>query len=166
MPAARDGVVVVHTVDGKLFGLESTNGNERWRYERQVPTLTLRGSGSPILSGGAVVVGMAAVTVYGNWLRNYGPQDFDHVDVQSIAPDGKHYRRVVPSPRPQRIIEIEARMPAQRLPNDRRLLLQKALACRFPFARIEIAAQEGAVACIDSGQPCQGLLQRCTAHES
>ncbi|NNK34141.1 MAG: carbamate kinase, partial [Xanthomonadales bacterium] len=25
----------------------------------------------------------------------------------SIAPDGKHYRRVVPSPRPQRIIEIE-----------------------------------------------------------
>ena len=58
-PAAANGVVVVHTVDGKLFGLESTNGNERWRYEREVPTLTLRGSGSPILSGGAVVVGMA-----------------------------------------------------------------------------------------------------------
>ncbi len=57
-PAAEAGVVVVHTVDGKLFGLESTNGNERWRYERQVPTLTLRGSGSPVLSGGAVVVGM------------------------------------------------------------------------------------------------------------
>jgi hypothetical protein len=38
---------------------------------------------------GTVVVGMAAVTVYGNWLRNYSPQDFDHVDVQSIAPDGK-----------------------------------------------------------------------------
>ena len=58
-PAAGDGVVVAHTVDGKLFGLESTNGNERWRYEREVPTLTLRGSGSPVLSGGAVVVGMA-----------------------------------------------------------------------------------------------------------
>ena len=43
-PAAANGVVVVHTVDGKLFGLESTNGNERWRYEREVPTLTLRGS--------------------------------------------------------------------------------------------------------------------------
>ena len=44
-----NGVVVVHTVDGKLFGLESTNGNERWLYEREVPVLTLRGSGSPVL---------------------------------------------------------------------------------------------------------------------
>jgi hypothetical protein len=38
---------------------------------------------------GTVVVSMAAVSVYGNWLRNYGPQDFDDVDVQSIAPDGE-----------------------------------------------------------------------------
>ena len=59
MPAAAEGVVVVHTVDGKLFGLESTNGNQRWMYERKVPVLTLRGSGSPVISGGAVFVGMA-----------------------------------------------------------------------------------------------------------
>ncbi|MGD8956860.1 MAG: outer membrane protein assembly factor BamB [Chromatiaceae bacterium] len=59
VPAVAGGTVVVHTVDGKLFGLEATVGNERWRYERQVPTLTLRGSGSPVVSGGAVYVGMA-----------------------------------------------------------------------------------------------------------
>ena len=59
VPAASDGVVIVHTVDGKLFGLEATNGNERWRYEREVPVLTLRGSGSPVISGGAAYVGMA-----------------------------------------------------------------------------------------------------------
>ena len=59
VPAAGNGVVVVHTGDGKLFGLESTNGNERWLYEREVPVLTLRGSGSPILSRGAAFVGMA-----------------------------------------------------------------------------------------------------------
>ena len=59
VPAASAGVVVVHTVDGKLFGLEATNGNERWRYEREVPVLTLRGSGSPVVSGGVVYVGMA-----------------------------------------------------------------------------------------------------------
>ncbi len=59
MPAAEEGVVVVHTIDGKLFGLEATNGNERWRYEREVPTLTLHGTGSPILSRGAAFVGMA-----------------------------------------------------------------------------------------------------------
>ena len=59
VPAASGGVVVAHTIDGKLFGLESTNGNERWVYEREVPVLTLRGSGSPVLSGGAAFVGMA-----------------------------------------------------------------------------------------------------------
>ncbi len=59
VPAAAQGVVVVHTVDGKLFGLESTNGNQRWMYERKVPVLTLRGSGSPVIAGGAAFVGMA-----------------------------------------------------------------------------------------------------------
>ena len=59
VPAIGDGVVVTHTVDGKIFGLESTNGDRRWQYEREVPVLTLRGSGSPVLSGGAAFVGMA-----------------------------------------------------------------------------------------------------------
>jgi len=59
VPAISGGVVVTHTVDGKLFGLESTNGDQRWQYEREVPVLTLRGSGSPVLSGGVAFVGMA-----------------------------------------------------------------------------------------------------------
>lgn len=59
VPAADRGIVLVHTIDGKLFGLEATNGNERWRYEREVPVLTLRGSGSPVISGGVAYVGMA-----------------------------------------------------------------------------------------------------------
>lgn len=59
VPAAAGGTVVVHTVDGKLFGLESTNGKERWRYEREVPVLTLRGNGSPVIDGGIAYVGMA-----------------------------------------------------------------------------------------------------------
>lgn len=59
VPAASNGTVIVHTVDGKLFGLEATNGNERWRYEREVPVLTLRGSGSPVISGGVAYLGMA-----------------------------------------------------------------------------------------------------------
>lgn len=59
IPQAANGVVVVHTIDGKLFGLEATNGNERWRYEREVPVLTLRGTGSPVLDGGAAFLGMS-----------------------------------------------------------------------------------------------------------
>lgn len=59
VPAAANGVVIVHTLDGKLFGLEGAGGGERWRYERSVPVLTLRGTSSPVLAGGAVYVGMA-----------------------------------------------------------------------------------------------------------
>jgi len=59
VPSAAYGVVVSHTVDGKLFGLEASNGEERWRYERQVPVLTLRGTGSPVISDRGVYVGMA-----------------------------------------------------------------------------------------------------------
>ena len=59
VPAVGSGVVIVHSVDGKLFGLEAASGNERWRYERAVPTLTLRGSGSPVLVDGSVYIGMA-----------------------------------------------------------------------------------------------------------
>ena len=59
VPAAAQGVVVVHTIDGKVFGLEAATGAERWRYEREVPVLTLRGTGSPVLSGGIAYVGMS-----------------------------------------------------------------------------------------------------------
>jgi len=59
VPRASNGVVVVRTNDGKLFGLEATNGNERWRYEREVPVLTLRGTGSPVVRGGAAYLGMS-----------------------------------------------------------------------------------------------------------
>lgn len=59
VPAVSDGIVVAHTLDGKLFGVEATNGNIRWRYEREVPTLTLRGASSPVIVDGIVYVGMA-----------------------------------------------------------------------------------------------------------
>lgn len=59
VPQAQAGVVVVKTADGKVFGLEVTNGNERWRYEREVPVLTLRGTGSPVVVGGVAYAGMA-----------------------------------------------------------------------------------------------------------
>lgn len=59
VPKVQAGVVVVQSADGKLFGLEVTNGNERWRYEREVPVLTLRGTGSPALVDGIAYAGMA-----------------------------------------------------------------------------------------------------------
>lgn len=59
VPAASYGVVVVHTADGSLFGLDTTTGEQRWRYDRKVPVLTLRGSGSPVISGSTVFAGLS-----------------------------------------------------------------------------------------------------------
>jgi outer membrane protein assembly factor BamB len=72
VPQAASGVVVVHTIDGKVFGLEATTGNERWRYEREVPVLTLRGSGSPVIDGGAVFLGMSGGKLVALRLDNGG----------------------------------------------------------------------------------------------
>ncbi|MGD2116974.1 MAG: outer membrane protein assembly factor BamB [Chromatiales bacterium] len=59
VPAIGLGVVAVHSNDGKLFGLDALTGKQRWLYSHQVPVLTLRGSGSPIVSGSNVICGFA-----------------------------------------------------------------------------------------------------------
>lgn len=58
-PAIAMGRVVVRTIDGKVDGLDALTGERKWRYERQIPVLTLRGTGSPVLSGDHVLCGMA-----------------------------------------------------------------------------------------------------------
>jgi outer membrane protein assembly factor BamB len=59
VPAIFNGTVIAHAVDGKLVGLEATTGEERWRYEREVPVLSLRGVGSPVIVDGVVYLGLA-----------------------------------------------------------------------------------------------------------
>jgi len=60
VPTAASGVVVVHTVDGKLWGLEATDGSSRWILDHQVPALSLRGIGSPVIDRGLVLGGFAS----------------------------------------------------------------------------------------------------------
>ncbi|MBT3308004.1 MAG: outer membrane protein assembly factor BamB [Gammaproteobacteria bacterium] len=58
-PAAEaSGIVVVRTADGKLSALNSENGSVLWSYEREVPVLTLRGTGSPLIVGDRVYAGL------------------------------------------------------------------------------------------------------------
>jgi len=59
VPAIGSGVVVVHAGDGKLFGLDAASGEQLWLYDHKVPVLTLRGSSSPVISGGSVYCGLA-----------------------------------------------------------------------------------------------------------
>lgn len=56
-PAVGGGLAVVRTVDGRLRALRAADGTEAWNYEQQVPRLTLRGNGAPVISGDMVLAG-------------------------------------------------------------------------------------------------------------
>ncbi|OAD21848.1 outer membrane assembly lipoprotein YfgL [Candidatus Thiomargarita nelsonii] len=57
-PRISRGVVVVRTIDGKLFGLDSQNGARLWVYERsRTPLLTLRGTSTPVIKHDQIIAG-------------------------------------------------------------------------------------------------------------
>ena len=57
-PAAIGGnLVVVRAVDGKVHGLSIRDGSELWVAEQQVPRLSLRGNGPPVLAGDLAIAG-------------------------------------------------------------------------------------------------------------
>ncbi|MGB3134685.1 MAG: outer membrane protein assembly factor BamB [Candidatus Macondimonas sp.] len=57
-PRADQGVVVVRTLDGRVTGLNLADGSNRWVYASTVPSLTLRGTGAPVLENGFAMVGL------------------------------------------------------------------------------------------------------------
>ena len=69
-PAISGGRVVVHTIDGKVYGLDAESGKLAWVHERQIPLLTLRGSGTPIISGSLVIVGFSGGKMIGLDVEN------------------------------------------------------------------------------------------------
>ena len=56
-PLVVDDYVVVQTVDNRLSALSIFDGTPRWSIEQETPTLTIRGSASPVAVGGTVVSG-------------------------------------------------------------------------------------------------------------
>src|SRR5699024_2707043 len=57
-PAAADGIVVAHTLDGRVIAYNLDNGNRLWTVECSVPRLTLRGLFAPLIVGARVYVGL------------------------------------------------------------------------------------------------------------
>lgn len=57
VPSASEGIVVARAIDGRMFGLSADEGDRVWVHDRSVPTLTLRGSSSPVLYRGLVIYG-------------------------------------------------------------------------------------------------------------
>lgn len=59
-PLKSEGVVIVRTNDGKIFALDGAKGTQIWIYDRTVPSLTLRGTSSPVIVRGVVIAGFDA----------------------------------------------------------------------------------------------------------
>lgn len=59
-PQVAEDIVVVRTVDGKLTGLSAESGDRLWIYDRGVPSLSLRGTSTPVIDQGYIVAGFDA----------------------------------------------------------------------------------------------------------
>lgn len=55
--------VVVRSNDGRVFGFDPADGGRKWVFDRGLPSLTLRGNGSPVAANGLVYVGYDDGTV-------------------------------------------------------------------------------------------------------
>ena len=49
VPAANENIVVAQTIDGRAFAFNARTGESLWRYDHTVPSLTLRGTASPVI---------------------------------------------------------------------------------------------------------------------
>lgn len=58
-PAVSEDVIVYHTGDGRLVCLDRETGRNLWVFRETPPSLTLRGTGVPIIDGNRVLAGFA-----------------------------------------------------------------------------------------------------------
>ena len=58
-PQVAEGIVVVRTEDGRIFGLDATDGKRKWVYQRSTPALTVRSFATIAITRGGVFAGFA-----------------------------------------------------------------------------------------------------------
>lgn len=56
-PQVQNDIVVVRTVDGRIFGLDAIDGKRKWIYQGATPSLTVRSTAGITLAHGAVFAG-------------------------------------------------------------------------------------------------------------
>jgi outer membrane protein assembly factor BamB len=49
--------IVVRAGDGRVFGLDPADGSRKWVFDRGLPSLSVRGSGTPVAGQGVIYVG-------------------------------------------------------------------------------------------------------------
>jgi outer membrane protein assembly factor BamB len=58
-PQIDDDVVVVQSIDGKVSAYDAIDGARKWVYTTKIPSLTLRGTSTPIVSDDVILVGFS-----------------------------------------------------------------------------------------------------------
>jgi outer membrane protein assembly factor BamB len=56
-PAIGQGFVLVRSIDGRVTAFDAATGNRRWFWEKEPPSLTVRGDASPMLAPGLAFIG-------------------------------------------------------------------------------------------------------------
>ncbi|MDE0987799.1 MAG: outer membrane protein assembly factor BamB [Pseudomonadales bacterium] len=59
-PQIDDDLVVVQSIDGKVAAYDAIDGSRKWVYTTNIPSLTLRGTATPIISGDVILVGFSS----------------------------------------------------------------------------------------------------------
>ena len=57
VPKVAEGIVVVRTEDGHIYGLNANDGKQKWMYQRVLPALILRSQASLLVTKGAIFAG-------------------------------------------------------------------------------------------------------------
>ena len=59
-PAINGDIVLVQTQDDRLIALDANTGSQRWLFDNTPAVLTLRGTGSPVLTNRLAVAGLSS----------------------------------------------------------------------------------------------------------
>ena len=72
-PRAADGIVVVRTGDGRITGLDASNGQRKWEHQFNQPPLLLRSNSGVTLYKGLVIAGIPGGRLLALNLSNGAP---------------------------------------------------------------------------------------------
>ncbi|MGH8108214.1 MAG: outer membrane protein assembly factor BamB [Arenimonas sp.] len=62
-PLVADERVIVRGSDGRVFGFDIADGTRKWVFDRALPTLSIRGNGTPVKGNGVAYIGYEDGTV-------------------------------------------------------------------------------------------------------